>query len=45
MSGTIWLAAGTVSLFLAACRPPAPSDRAADSKGGEPRGAQRAVIT
>ena len=38
MSSTFWLAAGTASLFLAACRPPAPSDRAADSNRGESRG-------
>ena len=35
MSSAFWLAAGTASLLLAACRPPAPSDRAADASRGE----------
>ena len=38
MSSAFWLAAGTASLLLAACRPPAPSDRAADASRGESRG-------
>ena len=37
MTRAFWLAAGTASLFLAACRPPAPSDRAADASRGESR--------
>jgi FtsP/CotA-like multicopper oxidase with cupredoxin domain len=39
MSHGFWLAAGIVGLFLAACRPSTPSDRAAVSNRGESRGA------
>jgi copper-containing nitrite reductase len=45
MSSAFWLAAGTATLLLAACRPSAPSDRADRSNRGEPRSAQEHMTT